>query len=456
MVTPILLPQQGNTVETCLILEWKKKEGEEIKKGEVICEVETDKAVFEIESPSDGVLLKRFFNEGDDVRVLTNIAVVGDEGESYDEFNPNSSKSNFNGAKEEQQVEENTNINLSVTVNENIEKDNLIKDGSSLSKIKISPRAKKLANQLKVSTRGIKGTGPGNRIMEKDIIVTARNMEPLTLAAGDLVNEVETRPVTGSGIGNRITTDDIKNKAPIYSFEEESIKVVPIRGIRKLIAERMLESLKNSAQLTLNSSADATALLNLRKRFKNSSIYKEFQSITINDLIHYAVIKTLPGQPELNSLLVRDKIEYYNKIHLGFAVDTPRGLMVPVIKNAQNLNLLKLSHEARRLAAASLSGKIDTEELSGATFTVTNLGSLGIESFTPVLNLPQTGILGINTIALKPIDRGNGVEFIPHISFSLTVDHRAIDGAVGARFLQSLANTLLEIDLVITSDIMRK
>ncbi len=456
MATPIILPQQGNSVETCLILEWKRKEGEEINKGEVICEIETDKAVFEIECPSDGVLLKRFFNEGDDVAVLTNIAVVGDKGENYDKFIPNSSKSNSTEAEVEQQVEENTSINLSVTVNENIDSDNSLKDESSFHRIGISPRAKKLANQLKVSTSGIKGTGPGNRIMEKDIIDTTRNMEPLTLAAADLVNEGETRPETGNGIGKRITTEDIKNKTPIYSLEEESIKVVPIRGIRKLIAERMLESLKNSAQLTLNSSADATALLNVRKRFKNSSVYKEFQSITINDLIHYAVIKTLPEHPELNSLLVGDKIEYYNRIHLGFAVDTPRGLIVPVIKQAQDFNLLKLSYEARRLAAASLSGKIDTQELSGATFTVTNLGNLGIESFTPVLNLPQTGILGINTITLKPIDRGNGVEFIPHISFSLTVDHRAIDGAVGARFLQSLSKTILEIDLVITSDIMRK
>lgn len=456
MATPIILPQQGNSVETCLILEWKRKEGEEISKGGVICEIETDKAVFEIECPSDGVLLKRFFNEGDDVPVLTNIAVVGDKGENYDKFIPNSSKSNSTEAEVEQQVEENTSINLSVTVNENIDSDNSLKDESSLNRIGISPRAKKLANQLKVSTLGIKGTGPGNRIMEKDIIDTARNMEPLTLAAAGLVNEGETRPETGNGIGKRITTEDIKNKTPIYSLEEERIKVVPIRGIRKLIAERMLESLKNSAQLTLNSNADATALLNLRKKFKNSSVNREFQSITINDLIHYAVIKTLPEHPDLNCLLVGDQIEYYNRIHLGFAVDTQRGLMVPVIKNSQNLNLVQLSKEAKRLVAASVSGKIDSSELSGATFTITNLGSFGIESFTPVLNLPQTAILGINAISLKPVDRGNGVEFISHITLSLTVDHRSIDGAVGARFLQSLAKTISEIDLVIASDIMRK
>ncbi len=141
---------------------------------------------------------------------------------------------------------------------------------------------------------------------------------------------------------------------------------------------------------------------------------------------------------------------------MGFAVDTPRGLIVPVIKNSQDLNLLQLTHETKRLVAASLSGKIETDELNGATFTITNLGKFGIESFTPVLNLPQTGILGINTISLKPIEIENDIKFIPHISFSLTMDHRAVDGAVGARFLQSLAKTISEIDLAVTSDTMRE
>ncbi len=452
MAVPVLLPKQGNTVETCLLLEWKKKKGDEIKKGEVICEVETDKAVFELESTADGILLDVFFNEGDDIPVLTNIAVIGSKGESYDEYLPKEKIVNKNRASGEELPEkEKTEIggkeffeSTGTEIEEPLEQ-------------KISPRAKSLAEKYKISTGGIRGTGPGNRIIERDILNKIKDIEPLTNAAGDRINNQTVRPESGSGIGNRVTSDDLKNikQKDIRAGKEDNIKVVPLKGIRKIIAERMLESLQNSAQLTLTSSAEATALLNLRKRYKESISYKEFQTVTINDLVHYAVIEALLQNSGLNSLLVGDKIEYYENIHLGFAVDTQRGLMVPVIKNSQELNLLQLSHEAGRLAAASISGKIDPEELNGATFTVTNLGSFGIESFTPVLNLPQTAILGVNTISLKPVNKRNEVKFIPHISFSLTVDHRAIDGAAAARFLQSLAKTISEIDLAITKDKMR-
>ncbi|MGA9407591.1 MAG: dihydrolipoamide acetyltransferase family protein [Bacteroidota bacterium] len=458
MITPILLPKQGNTVETCLILDWKKKKGEKVKKGEIVCEIETDKAVFDIESPDDGVLLEIFFNNGEEVPVLTNIAVIGSEGESYTEFEPRERHSAVDKPNEAIQLEDNRKSeSLATSVKKEI-KTVRLEDDNVLVKSWISPRARNLADKLGITTEDVQGTGPDGRIIERDILEANTSISPLSLAAKDLVTESSGRPRVGSGVGERVTISDIRNhgtESP-SPLDEEAIKIVALKGIRKLIAGRMLESLRNSAQLTLNSSANATALLALRHRFKNSTLHKEFQAVTINDLVQYAVLQVLPVHPELNSLLKGDQIEYHNKIHLGFAVDTPRGLMVPVIKNARDLSLLKLSAEAKRLSAACLSGKIAPEELNGATFTTTNLGSLGIESFTPVLNLPQTGILGINAIVLKPVDNGKGIDYIPHISFSLTIDHRVIDGAVGARFLQSLAKTISEIDLAITSDAMRK
>ena len=459
MATPILLPKQGNTVETCLILGWKKGIGEQVKEGEVICEVETDKAVFEVESPADGVLLATFFNEGDDVPVLTNIAVIGESGENFDEYAPATvsrrAEPDRNAGEARSEVGS-ARPDVQSQRKDIRERDSSLGLASGLSK-GISPRARQLAKRVGLDVEGIEGSGPGGRIIEKDVIRANEGNEPLTLAARDLPAESK-RPQTGSGIGNRVTVSDL-NSGSLNAEprpEEGTVRVVQLKGIRKIIADRMLESLRNSAQLTLNSSADATALLNLRKRFKNGSVYTEFQSVTINDMIHYAVLKTLSRHPELNSLLVGDKIEYNMDIHLGFAVDTPRGLMVPVIKKAQEQNLLQLSTEAKRLAAASQSGKIDPAELNGATFTVTNLGSMGIESFTPVLNLPQTGILGVNAITSRAVDRdGGSAVSVPYISFSLTVDHRVIDGAVGARFLQSLAKIVAEIDLAITSNLMR-
>jgi pyruvate dehydrogenase E2 component (dihydrolipoamide acetyltransferase) len=147
--------------------------------------------------------------------------------------------------------------------------------------------------------------------------------------------------------------------------------------------------------------------------------------------------------------MLGDKIQYYENIHFGFAVDTPRGLMVPTIKNSQNLSLLELSNEVKRLAYACRDNKIQVEELSGATFTVTNLGNFGIDDFTPVLNLPQTAILGVSRINLKPMQVENEIKFVPHIGLSLTINHQVIDGAQGARFLQDLALAIKEINLLV-------
>ncbi len=456
MITPIILPKQGNTVETCLILEWKKKKGENVRKGEVVCEIETDKAVFDIESPADGTLLEIFFRDGDEVPVLTNIAVVGAGGESFAEFDPRGGASGAGRPKEASQTDGAAQP-VPVEASPGKATNAVPADGENESlRTRISPRARNLAN-TEVPTKGIRGTGPGGRIIERDIVEAKKKIAPLSRAAGEAAAATGSRPGAGSGIGERVTLADIADSAKeSESPEERTITVVALKGIRKLIAERMLESLRNSAQLTLNSSADASALLALRGRFKSSVTHKEFQSVTINDLVQYAVVRVLPQHPELNALLNGDLIEYHDKIHLGFAVDTPRGLMVPVIRNAGALNLLALSLEAKRLSSACLSGKISPDELNGGTFTTTNLGSLGVESFTPVLNLPQTGILGINTITPRAVEKGNGLEFIPHISFSLTIDHRVIDGAAGARFLQSLAKTITEIDLAVTTDAMRK
>jgi pyruvate dehydrogenase E2 component (dihydrolipoamide acetyltransferase) len=202
----------------------------------------------------------------------------------------------------------------------------------------------------------------------------------------------------------------------------------------------------------LNTSASAVNLLNVRRNFKNNAEYHLFSSVTINDLVHQAVIHVLPRHPALNCLLQDDKMYYFKNIHLGFAVDTPRGLMVPVIKHSQRLSLLELSNEAKRLATQCMSSKVLADELTGGTFTVTNLGGFGIESFTPVLNLPQTAILGVNTIVPRPVDNGNGVEFIPSISFSLTIDHRVVDGATGAKFLQDLTATITNMSLKVTGN----
>ena len=444
MATAVIMPRQGNTVESCILVEWKKKKGDKVSKGETICEVETDKAVFEVEAPEDGILLDTFFEEGDDIPVLTNIAVIGEENEDYENLRPSLENTaekieETPEAEEEKKEAQKGKQTLETVIPEKKEVQG---------KIGVSPRAKRLAEQKGIDPYKVSGSGPMGRVIERDIQSIIDRSEPLTPAAKELSEMGGLAPSEGSGIGGRITTRDVLRSSE-KMLKEDVIREETIKGVRKIISDRMLESLRNSAQLTLNSSADASALLSLRETFKNSKLDSRFSKVNINDLIMFAVIKVLPKHPIINSLMIDDKIYYYENIHLGFAVDTPRGLMVPTIKNAQNYNLLDLSNEIKRLANACRDNKIQVEELSGGTFTVTNLGNYGIDDFTPVINLPQTAILGVSRINLKPVQVGSEIKFVPHIGFSLTINHQVIDGVAGAKFLQDLAIAIKEINLLI-------
>ena len=231
--------------------------------------------------------------------------------------------------------------------------------------------------------------------------------------------------------------------------EAGEFQTVPVQGVRRVIARRMLESLQTSAQLTLNSSADAQALLAYRQRLKASAEASGLQQVTINDLILFTVSRTLKRHSELNALFKDDVIYQYNNVNLGFAVDTARGLMAPVIHDAAALSLLQIGREARRLASACQDGAIMAAEMEKGTFTVTNLGSAGVESFTPILNPPQVAILGVGSINLKPVEIDGELQFRKHIGLSLTINHQVIDGAPAARFLQALARGLAEVDLML-------
>jgi len=211
----------------------------------------------------------------------------------------------------------------------------------------------------------------------------------------------------------------------------------------------MFESLSQTAQLTMHTSAAATRLLALRKRLKTSPPAMGLQDITINDLLILVTARTLRDFPEMNAHFLGHTIKQFKSIHIGCAVDTPRGLMVPVIPYADSLSLKNLGIETKRIFGKCLDGQVDPEELQGATFTISNLGTMGIESFTPVLNNPEVGILGVCAIQPKPVMQGEDVAFIPHIGLSLTFDHQAVDGAGAGRFLKALVANLENIDLLL-------
>jgi pyruvate dehydrogenase E2 component (dihydrolipoamide acetyltransferase) len=451
MATPVLMPRQGQSVETCLILQWKKHKGDVVRKGQAICEVETDKATFEVESPADGVLLETFFDEGRDVPVLATIAAIGQPGESVESLRPGRDtgvqKEVVETERSEKPVEAaKTGVGAE---RRTAQPSAQIGDGRT----NISPRAKKLAERGGIDTTGLVGTGPEGRIIERDVLKEISSKEPLTPAAKELVASTGVLPpAAGSGMGGRITARDVAAAvadAPQTQKTPDAVREIPLKGIRKLIADRMLASLQTTAQLTLNSSADARAILDFRKKLKASPEELGLSGITINDLILLAVARTLPDFKELNCHFLGDKILQFESVHLAFAVDTPRGLMVPVIRHTNTLSLKAISDEAKRLREGCIKGGISPDDLKGGTFTVTNLGNFGIEAFTPILNPPQVGILGVGNVNPKPVQVEDEVAFVPHIGFSLTINHQVVDGALAAKFLQGLSKAVSTIDLLL-------
>ncbi|TVR33671.1 MAG: 2-oxo acid dehydrogenase subunit E2 [Spirochaetaceae bacterium] len=452
MATEVLMPRQGQSVESCLIVEWKKNEGDSVSEGETLCEVETDKATFEVEAPASGVLLRVLHQADDDVPVLTPIAYIGEAGEEIEHEGSDDDAGTATDDAAEDQPEQRSSAADTPTQRPAQDTET---DGAGPGFI--SPRARKLAAKHGLDHSAVTGSGPGGRIIERDIQALLDSGEPLTASA-----RAETagtaRPGHGSGIGGRVRSADLQQPvsttaaadaaAPGADFPGPT-EAQPLKGVRKLIAERMLASLQTTAQLTLNSSADARALQRLRRRFKEADATLGLGGVTLNDLLHFAVSRTVPRFGYMNSHMGDSEIRQFRHVHLGFAVDTPKGLMVPTIRFADRLSLLQMSEEAKRLAAACQQGSAEADELAGGTFTVTNLGGLGIEHFTPVLNPPQVAILGVSNIQLKPVAGESEVEFVPSIGLSLTIDHRAVDGAPAARFLQALCEAIAEIDLTL-------
>jgi pyruvate dehydrogenase E2 component (dihydrolipoamide acetyltransferase) len=443
------MPRQGNTVESCIIVRWTAAEGDRVEADKAVCEVETDKASFEVPPGASGFLLKILHPEGDDVSVLAPIAVIGELGEDW--------QAALGGASPAPQAAQAADpIPTAVSP-----VPQAVQATSSVLSVAVSPRARARAAVEAIDVSTLAGTGPGGRVIERDVAAAAEARPPLTAAAKAALRSGAAAPAKGTALGGRAGVGDL---GPAQKAAPEAVRPsgadigdfpgpvheTPLKGIRKLISERMLASLASTAQLTFNGSADARQLQALRARFKASDPALGLSEVTIGDLALYAVSRVLPRFPNANSTLEDGILRSYDRVHLALAVDTPRGLMVPVIKNADLLSLREISAEAKRLAAACQAGSISPDDLSGGTFTVSNLGAFGIESFTPVLNAPQVAILGVDAIVPRAaVGPGGAVVIEPRIGLSITVDHQIVDGAPAARLLKAFADAIADIDLLL-------
>ena len=453
MAVVVILPKQGQSVESCIITEIKKKKGDTVKKGEVLFAYETDKATFEEESPVDGVVLECFYNDGDEVPVLMNMMVIGQPGEEY------AGLLQGEDPVAKSQEPETRNQDAEPVVETKLVTRNLEPETSSSSNLSnsqtsfVSPRAKNLAAKEAVDASQLTGTGPNGRVIEKDIQAVLENRPKMTPLAKKIAAEEGVQPQgAGTGLAGTAKSTDlipaVSNTVYGTDFEDKKIS-----NMRKIIAKAMYSSLQNSAQLTHHLGADARQIMSLRKKAKKAFEAGTLSAnLTINDFVCFAVIKALKKFPNVNSQFLGDTMRLFNKVHLGLAVDTDRGLMVPVVRNADDLSIIGLANQLKEIANGCRKGGINPEILSAeaGTFTVSNLGNYGVEMFTPVINLPQSAILGVNTIVPRPKDLGDGVyAFVPYIGLSLTYDHRALDGGEATRFLKQIAIEIetLELDI---------
>ncbi len=457
---PVIMPRQGQSVESCIISKWNVKVGDQVKEGDMLFTYETDKATFDEESKFSGTVLAIFFKEGDDVPCLTNVCVIGAPGDGYAEFDPNGAPAAAEAANTAAPAEAG-HTEAAAAAQSAQPSAAPVNHGE---KYFISPRAKNYAARTGVNPAFVAGSGPYGRIVEKDIKEFIAAGGNTTYAASGLAKE----GMNATGFAGKISSADLSAPAaapapataqdvqkaapaPAPAASDAEYEDVKIPNIRKVISRSMHTSLSTMAQLTLNSSFDATSILEFRKQLKENKDKLGINNITINDIIIFAVSRTILAHKDLNANLIEDGtvMRYFKNAHIGVAVDTPRGLMVPTLRDANLKSLNEISIEAKKLATEAQGGTISPDLLKGGTFTITNLGTMGIESFTPVINPPQTAILGVNTLETRVKAVGGEIKPYQAMTLSLTFDHRALDGAPAARFLQELCKNLENFTLLL-------
>ncbi|MBH0320654.1 dihydrolipoamide acetyltransferase family protein [Bacillus cereus] len=393
MAVEVVMPKLGMAMKEGIITNWNIKAGDNVAKGELIASINSEKIETEIEAPADGTVLDIAVSEDEGVPPGTVICYIGKPNEKVE-------------MQESTHVVEEKTFNIEVQNVQNQEP-----NGKEVAKqrIKISPVAKKIAKSENLDIKVLVGTGPGGRITKADVL-----------------KALEVRVIV-----------------PEISEQEES-NVIPVTGMRKAIANRMHASLQNSAQLTLTMKVDVTDLVALHKEIAKVVQKRYDNKLTITDFVSRAAVLALGEHKEMNSAYIDDAIHQFEHVHLGMAVALEKGLIVPAIRFANNLSLVELSKEIKNVAQKARAGSLSSDDMHGTTFTISNLGSFGIEYFTPVLNTPETGILGIGAIEHVPVYKGKKLKKGSMLPLSLTFDHRVLDGAPAAAFLRTIKHYLEE------------
>lgn len=387
MATTVIMPKLGLTMTEGTIERWLKKEGDRVQKGEPLVEIITEKINFQYESPASGILRKILCHEGEVVPVATPIAIIAEEGEVITEVEE---------VNHELQVEAPPPPVFQKEKREEIPK-----------RIFASPLAKKIAREKGIDLSTIQGSGPRGRIVQRDVLQALEHLK-------------------------------VKEVPPPSPVEVPAGKVIPLKGIRKIIAKRMAESFQNAPHFYLSLEVDMTALQDLRERLREEIEKRTGVRITLTDLLVKVSASALCDHPIMNSRFEGDQIRLMEDINIGVAIALDDGLIVPVIHRADKKSLAEISISLRDLTQRAREGRLSLEDVEGGTFTLSNMGMLGIDQFNPIINPPQCCILGVGRTIEKPVVQGKEILIKPMAWLTLSSDHRIIDGATGAKFLNQI------------------
>jgi len=437
MASKILLPKLGQTMEEGVIVEWLKKEGDPVARGDVLFQLESDKAVLEVESKAKGVLRKILVDKGVKVPVLTLVAIVGEPDEDISALLGDQAPA-AGAATAQPAAEALVAAEATPAAAPTVER----------GRIFASPRARKAATDKGVDLALVAGSGPEGRIIEKDVLAYAASQPAATPLARKLAQELGVPLGQVAASGERVTAAQVRAgaapaapaapaaaPAPMRPAEGQ---VTPLAGVRAIIADRMATSAHTTAPVTLQSVVDATDLVALREQLKDALAKELGFNVGYNDLLALIVARCLREFPYMNVRLEAGGIRQLDEVNIGLAVDQERGLIVPVIRGADRMGLKDLAVQFRELVARAREGKALPDDLTGGTFTITNLGMYGVDQFTPIINLPECARLGVGRIRPEAAVVNGQVAVRPRMWLSLPFDHRLVDGAPAARFLQGI------------------
>ncbi len=486
MAKEVFIPKLGQTVEEVTLVEWLVSDGAQIREGDEIVEVETDKANFRVEATADGYVHLGPFEAGKVVPVLTVVAVIGGKDEKWDAHRAGGAgegDAERGGTEELPQVAPST--------------PSLAETAGPSEKVFASPRARKLAGEkgVDLARAEIPATGGGGaRVVEKDVQAYLAAAPKVTPLAEKLAAEagIDLRKLAGTGPGGKITKEDVEQAiaragevesgrmgeqekgrvreavSPVPSAPAPALPVfptlplpvaevverIPLKGVRGIIADRMGTSAHATARVTLMLDVDATEFVAARERIKAKVSEEWGFAPGYNDLLAKIVAAGLRKFPYMNARLAPDAIERLGHVNMGMAVDTERGLLVPVIRDADQKSLRQFGQEFREMVDRARKIKSLPDDLSGGTFTITNLGMYDIEGFTPVINLPEAAILGVGRIIPKWVYKPESPDkpvLRQMMTLSLVFDHRVVDGAPAARFLQYVKQVVEEPYLLLAA-----